>query len=230
MPVSKSWQEKCAALEDAFRQLPRWREETATGIPYEDLIPGIGRQLMMMSPRHGPPPENGDLPPELRHSPVLTRNAHTPKVKSTASAKRELASLARKTEALVEALDDLSRTGLDALNYRQDAIRRLTQNLRILWVYAKMAKVPQILNNTGRGAPKKVQEKKISRVVAIHYFGLTGKKPTMTVVYDKAGGEFFVLLRTVFEILGIKASAEAQARAACRDWPSYGINSVKTSD
>ena len=48
--IADNWQEKSAALEEAFRKLPIRREEAATGIPYELLIPGIPSQLLLMIP------------------------------------------------------------------------------------------------------------------------------------------------------------------------------------
>ena len=48
--AAASWEAKKAALEDVFSKLPIQRDETAKGIPYESMIPGIARQLMLMFP------------------------------------------------------------------------------------------------------------------------------------------------------------------------------------
>ena len=179
-----SWEAKSAALEKAFRDLPIWRG-TATGIPYEILIPDIPRQLMLMLPNS----------PNSR-----------PKAAGT---KKGLQRLARSTRSTIKALDGLSQTALDSLNYKPAALRKLTTNLRILHAAAEMAakKKAEVKGRAGR--PEQVQPsqaKKIARVVAQHYRGLTGKKPT-------ASGPFVKLLHDVYEILGIEASARSQAEA-----------------
>ena len=86
-------EEKCTALESAFRRLHIQRFEQAMGIPYEILIPGIGRQLLLMCP--GSP---------------------RPKV---AAFKKALHNLAQSTGRAIEVLDCLRQTALVALNYWQ---------------------------------------------------------------------------------------------------------------
>lgn len=191
IPVSE-WEEKCAELEDAFRKLPIRRNEAAPGIPYEFIIPGIGRELMLMRPNSG---------------------VHPPKAVSADAAKKELRDLARKTEALIEVLDGLSRTSLDALNYREVALRKLKTNLRIFQTGIITTEVQESLVNTGRGAPKKIQPRKIARLVAQHYYALTGKKPTAPSKDGKAYGPFVELLNAVYRILGVEASAESQTKS-----------------
>lgn len=182
---------KLAALEAAFRKLPI-KKGKAAGIPYESLIPGIARQLMLMVP-------------------ILR-----PKV---ASEKRGLRNLAQSTGRTVKALDDLSSAALAALNYQPAALRELKTKLRIL--HAATETVEFTARN---GQPKKIQPKKIARIVAQHYYRLTGRKPALTNdPYNggKTKGQFVELLQAVFEILGIKASALSQAKLANQEWPAF---------
>jgi hypothetical protein len=55
----------------------------------------------------------------------------------------------------------------------------------------------------------------VARTVAEHFYGLTGTRPTrITPTGGKAHGPFLEFLATTYTILGIKASAENQAKAA----------------
>jgi hypothetical protein len=101
-------------LEDAFRKLRIRRGAAAQGIPYELLIPGIARQLMLMAPN----PRSKALPP-----------------------KKALRSLTRSVGQTIEALDRFPESALDALNYKQAALRKLVTNLRILHFAVKTAEV-----------------------------------------------------------------------------------------
>jgi hypothetical protein len=67
-----------------------------------------------------------------------------------------------------------------------------------------------------KGAPAKNQPQKIAQITAMHFYGLTGKRPTRStpVDYGKARGPFIELLTEIYEILGISASAANQAKAA----------------
>ena len=71
-----------------------------------------------------------------------------------------------------------------------------------------------------RGAPKKLQLRKIAQAVAQHYYALTGKKPTVPKKDGIAYGPFLDLLTEVYMILDFKknASAEAQAEEISRNW------------
>jgi len=186
-----TWEEKCRALANAFRSLKIQRPRKATGIPYESLVPDIGRQLMLMTP----------VPPGPK----------------TVAGKKSLHDLVQSTGRTIQVLDRLPQSVLDALNYRQAALSELKTKLRILHAAAEAADV-----KTRHGAPQKAQPRKTARVVAQHYYALTGRKPTVPKKDGKAYGPFLELLRTVFEILGInkKASALSQAEEISRDWKS----------
>jgi hypothetical protein len=154
---------------------------------------------------------------------------HPPKVVSAGTATKELRNLAAKTCALIETLDDLSLTAADALNFRKAALMSLKTQLRILQASAISAEVPEAPKNTGRGAPIKVQPRKIALVVAQHYFGLTGRVPTRNVDSDQGNsyGQFVELLKTVYDILGVDASTDSQARAVVKAWPSMEFKRQK---
>jgi len=191
-----SWDAKIAALEDLFRTLPVQPPSKVDAIPYSFLIPGIGRQLMLMSP--------------------VSRRTQIP-------GKKAVKALAQKTGRIVELLDGLSQPVIEALNFRQSAIGKLKTDLRILHAAAKEADVAGV--NFRDGAPQKSQARKIAIVVATHYFGLTGKKPTLSRNKDGAYGQFFDLLKAVYEILGVNASTESQANGLIKDWPSIAAES-----
>ena len=127
-PAKTNWKEKTttektAALEGAFRKLPIRMKKgpyvvndpklgTITydnAIPYESLIPGIARELMLMGPE--------------------------PRPKASArKAKKELKSLVQLTVRYVKALDELSQRAIDALNTRSPVLQewKLTKTLRFL--------------------------------------------------------------------------------------------------
>ncbi len=71
---------------------------------------------------------------------------------------------------------------------------------------------------TIKGAPANNRATAARRMLALHYETLTGKKPTMTGANASyrtpAGGAFLEFTALVLNALNIKASAEAQARAA----------------
>jgi hypothetical protein len=191
-----SWDAKRAALEEAFRKLPIQHSKAMTGIPYESLLPDIPRQLMLMA-----------------HIPRSEAEFYA--AKNNLRNKNGLHKLAKKIGDVIKVLDGLSRDALDSLNYRQTALSELKTKLRIFHEVTKAAKF-----HAPRRQPPKVQARKLARVVGQHYYGLTGRIPAKTVdsISGNARGQFIDLLRTVYKILGIKASAEAQATALNKEW------------
>ena len=163
-----------AELEAAFRKLPINPPDDG-GIPYEWLIPGIGRQLALMKP--------------------VDR-----KVASPDATKRKLGALKKHAKILCE---DMSAMAL------------LPLKLRILIVEIAQEN-PKLPPPAGRGAPQKSLAMQVARTVAEHFYGLTGTRPTRITPTGggKAHGLFLEFLATIYRILGIKASAENQAKAA----------------
>ena len=156
----------------AFRKLPI---APPGGIPYEWLIPGIGRQLALMKP--------------------VER-----KVASPDATKRKLVALKKHAKIHCE---DMSAMAL------------LPLKLRILIVEIAQEN-PKLPPPAGRGAPQKSLAMQVARTVAEHFYGLTGTRPTRITPPGggKAHGPFLEFLATTYRILGIKASAENQAKAA----------------
>ena len=166
-----------AELEAAFRKLPIAPPDDG-GIPYEWLIPGIGRQLALMK--------------------SVER-----KVASPDATKRKLVALKKHAKILCE---DMSGMAL------------LPLKLRILIVEIAHAENPKLPPPAGRGAPQKSLAMQVARTVAEHFYGLTGTRPTRITPPGggKAHGPFLEFLATTYRILGIKASAENQAKAAIK--------------
>jgi hypothetical protein len=195
---SPRWVEKCSALETAFRklQLPR-SIEGVKGIPYETLIPGIPRQLMLMAPWQ------------------CRRNILSPK--------QALRQLDDTSARLVDLMDRLPPIVVEALNFRQRALSDLKTKLRILNCAAKSTKVPP-----SRGAPRKIQARKVAVAVAQHYYGLTSKKPTVPKdKNERPYGPFLNLMTAVFEILEVNASALSQAEYVTRNWRSLMSSGIR---
>jgi hypothetical protein len=184
------WEESCTALEDLFRALRTKRQGATNVIPYEFVVPGIGRQLMLMKPIARP---------------------------RVVAARKALDNLAKSSERVLEVLDTLPNVALQALNVRLDALHSLKLTLRVLHHNAKIG-IPTVRS----GAPTKDQPRRIARVVAQHYFGLTGRKPAVSKKDGAPSGNFLDLLKAVYKILGVDkiASAVSQAEEISRNWPS----------
>jgi hypothetical protein len=163
-----------AELEAAFRKLPIAPADDGR-IPYERLIPGIGRQLALMKP--------------------VDR-----KVASPDATKRKLVALKKHAKILCE---DMSAMAL------------LPLKLRILIVEIAQEN-PKLPSPAGRGAPQNSLAMQVAQTVAEHFYGLTGTRPTRITPTGggKAHGPFLEFLATTYRILGIKASAENQGKAA----------------
>ncbi len=124
-----TFNEKCAALEAAFNRL---REPPATHedkIPYKMVIPGIARELMLMTPVQKP---------------------------KSAAAEKGLQKVAAHAGHTVEALDSLSEDALQALNLGPAAIRRLRTTLRILKIAAKSAEIRPSPRVATKVQPRKI--------------------------------------------------------------------------
>lgn len=196
----RSWAEMEAMLEAALLKLTRDAPQEAPpadGIPYAHGIPNIVRQLMLMRPTGGSMP----------HSESAT-------VQST---KRELDLVVRRAKALLAAVEALHKPAIDALGYREGWTTGpggFETQLRTLVVMAQNAKPVGLQRGAGLGAKVKTQTQAIARVAACHYLGLVGRMPTVRVRDGQAYGPFVEMLDSVFQALGIEASAESQARKA----------------
>ena len=74
-----------------------------------------------------------------------------------------------------------------------------------------------------RGQPKKLRAEAVAVIVAYAYVQSTGKQPKMTIPTTSDDltptGPFFTLLADVFDALGLRESAEHQAKNICINYP-----------
>jgi hypothetical protein len=136
----------------------------------------------------------GDIPRQL----MLMQP--TPKRKPLQD-KKALYDIAQLTGRTIKIMSGLSDNARSALNLKPEALKRFEFTLRLLHANAKVAK-----SASRRGAPKKDHAKMITDVVAEHFYGLTGRKAP--------ADPFPELLATVFDILGVDASAISQTKLA----------------
>jgi hypothetical protein len=188
-----NWKKDSAALEKLFRSLPIQE----TGETAKLLISGIADHLLLMRP-------------------TSSRRSH-----KIAGTKKALERLARLTHRTISALEGLSRNALERLNYRPERARQnvsqkkrpehsdpasplrgLITRLRILEVAANQ----EVKVDAGRPKQQRSsQAHEVACAVAWHYRRLTGKTST------RYNAEFISLLESVYKIVGIEASATAQA-------------------
>jgi hypothetical protein len=192
------WELKVLALEQLFRDLPIRRDANTAGIPYDYLIRDIPRQLLLMRPT-----------PRVRI--IVTKKGLRSKPESTQPAKQALRRLAQSVRRTINAIDDLSPAARDRLNLagvprRQfaTALNGVQIKLQALRIDADAA-ASAVKAGARPTLERPTQAQKIAGVVAQHYFGLTGKRAT------RSNRAFIELLQRVYEALGIKAKAEAQA-------------------
>ena len=201
-----SWRNAEAELLAAFNELPHApspKGQALNSIPYETLISGIPRQLLIMRP-------TSDGPGKEKRT-------------SKAKTQRELAAVKDHADQLIATIEALHAPALGALGFQAGALRSLKSTLRVLSVAASQADVSGMPETTGRGRPAKTQARRIADVVARHYFGITGKPPTRTVSGDgPAYGWFTHLLQRVYEILRVNADPDGQARHAIKAMKKKG--------
>jgi hypothetical protein len=131
----------------------------------------------------------------------------------TLTPKKAQTELLKATSRLFKVLDLTPAETLKSLDFPNNALRQLRMGLVMFHRAALIHKAKSKL-----GAPTKSRPAEIAAVVSQHYYGITGKKPTVPRRENKAYGPFLELLKTVFEILDVSASAEAQANAISRQW------------
>jgi hypothetical protein len=186
--VPISWEAKCAALEDAFRKLSIRRGKARIGIPYESVLPGIPRQLMLMAP--------------------ISR----PKAKSS---KKGLCNLEQLTARTVKVLDGLSQDALDSLNYRQTALTELKTKLRMLHVAAKAVDFKARLGQPKKVQPRKIACVVAQHYFSLTGERPTVRVKDGEKAYGPFLG---LLRSVFDILGVNNASAESQARAVIKDW------------
>jgi hypothetical protein len=98
------------------------------------------------------------------------------------------------------------------------AMAHLPLELRLSVLQMARAEIPDLVPMTRKGAPPKVLAEKVACTVAEHFYALTGNRPTRITPAEggKAYSPFLRLLATTYRLLGIKASAENQAKSAIK--------------
>ena len=141
-------------------------------------------------------------------------------------ARRQLTQLADRIRQLHSEITSLSRDTRQAL---RDAAREHPESQwELPEIEALQIDLENTFNNTVRtlrltphqpakgGRPKIIGASIVADMARAKFEHLTGRAPTITVdpVSSAAGGPFVTFLGDLFEIIGVNASAEAQARAA----------------
>lgn len=202
MTTGGTWEETVSLLEGALRRLPlQTPSADAEGIAHERYIPDIARDLLQLCFR-----EEWPLGPEFNR-------LKSASAKVTAS---EIKAVKEGAQHLLKALETLHAPAYDAIAFPPIEMAILTGKLSALATAASNAPIPHQADIGGR--PKKFTARAVARSAAFHYHALTGKAPApINGNCGPAHGPFLDFLAEVFEILGIKASAESQAKEA-RKW------------
>jgi hypothetical protein len=206
-PNGGTYEEKVKAIEAALRNLniPRTIDpDKPNAIPYSFVIPGIARDIVFFA-LTGP-----GTPPRLNSA-------------SAKTVEKELASLKRGAEQLLTTLNAMHAPTLAALGLNESwpnwprGIEGLSFHLNVLVIAASTATIAPDDHKPEMGRPRNERAARVAERIATEYLRLTGSKPTLTVSVDhgsKAGGPFYDLLASIFEAVGIKASAEVWAKHA----------------
>ena len=109
----------------------------------------------------------------------------------------------KKLQKVARSLDSAAAAMGDLLPF-PDALKGAALKLRVWHAAAETA-----VAEAKKSRRKRVHPAKIARFVALHYFRLTGERPTRRNKIDgPAYGPFLELLDTVYGSLGVKASAD----------------------
>ena len=183
--MKKSWDETASDIEAAFLRLPSIAPVEGK-IPFSDAIPGLVRQLMLMTPQEPPRP----------------------------TAQRKAArDIQKKSQKLFEAIQE---SGLILHGvFPRDVMSRLLIDLTIIYHFDPAIDKPKI------GPPEKEYARNVARFIAIQYERMTGRRAAIT--YDPTqetalpSGDFYNLVRSIFDSLAIKANAEHQCLEVNRE-------------
>jgi hypothetical protein len=168
-----------------------WKEKSAA-------LEKLFRDLPICKPEDEKIPYES-LIPGIPDQLLLMAPRRSPPRSKGVGAKRGHRMLAQSARRTITALNQLSPSAIAAM-LRPAALRQLKMSLLVLAVQAE--------REGKRGRPKRAgpsQATKIARAVAQHYRGATNKTPT---AHDQ---KFLDLLKAVYVVLGVKASARSQA-------------------
>ena len=218
--MRRTWKDREAAIEAAFRKLTP-APPTGKGTPYTALIPGMGRQILV---------ECGFVPDN--HGPDTAKNTRT-----------ELDKVASNARKLLAALEGLHQPALDVLAnvYTRPPAGDLPIHLQTLAEIVEKLSIPGFVKHASRKQPPKERAEKIARIVGAHYWGITGRHPTVITKQAPAAyhcgnnnfavGPFVELLTAIFDATGVMASAANQAGRLRHwkeaPWHTYGENATE---
>jgi hypothetical protein len=196
---SDEWLERERKIIAAFNKLP--------GVSEIEFTPGfspIARNIMLMAPR---PLNAGTAEFRRRFEPA-----------DEATTGKEIAAVKIAAAKLAAALSSLHEPAIMALNLDQLHFSQIETRIRLLKLQAEQAHVPNSPKNATRRKPKRHDLKLFSKSIAEHYYFVTGKPPTRRINPENgtAYGPFIALLTEIFDIYGIKANADAEAREAIK--------------
>lgn len=206
-------------LEAALRRLPATKPRRG-GIPYQQAISGIARQLVVMARADRRPPNRAAGARELARAVTVLRKLE--RLSGTVDAARHLQR--EKTNAEHFRLDPTARAlpQLAHVGPSDDALALLPLPLRVRLLEvgaqagtlaAEIAAMRPPRGHEARGQPKKNAARAIAVFLYQEIERLTGKKPGRSVVDPQEGGAFLFLVQEVFEILKLKGKP-SPARAA----------------
>ena len=167
----------------------------------EAELEAVFRALPISRPRDGRIPVEWTMPELVRE--LATLRDHKRQGSTWNETKRKLLAMKKYANAVLK--DDPL------------AIAHFPFELRILVGAVADAEFPG--PPSGRGQPQKTLARKVARITAERFFALTQKRPTRITPVEgstSATNPFVELLDKVYRILGIKASAASQAKAAIR--------------
>ena len=159
--------------------------------------------------------------------------AYNPKLQvSRATAEKQIENVARLADKLNEAINRLSRTAELSLcgGNPYQLISDVKLNLCDLWDATISADFSNVPDNSGMGAPPKNDARQVAWLVALFYYRLTGKNPTVSADEGTSYGPFLGLLEEIYSILDYPASADAQGRAVASEWKEHGVGDMPPAD
>lgn len=141
-------------------------------------------------------------------------------------ATEQIKGVAERSQALLEALEQLSGTAESALNLNSGFLSKLTSQVRLLFEVSKQAEIPKLPPNTGMGAPKNIDAQRAADETACCYWFLTGEAPTAskpTAKGEAPYSEYLDLFVKVFNILGLGGGTGIKANQPA----TYAVNARK---
>ena len=159
--------------------------------------------------------------------------AYRPKLQvSRATAEKEIENVAKLADKLNDAVNSLSRTA--ALSLCGGNPYQLLSDVKLtlgdLWDATISAEFSNVPDNSGMGAPPKPDARRVAWLVALFYYRLIGKNPTVSADEGTSYGPFLDLLKEIYSILGYPASADAQGRAVAHEWKEHGVGEMPPAD